>query len=132
MEDNNNKEENNSRSFSRWYDKDSRLSDFLGSLQELDEYSLYLVAKEFLQIIVNKHVGENDSSINSMNAKAVAKYNRWYDWNYDLHTCVEYLKDLDQDARHDLIQAFKEVCIQHLTNYYPEAEVNIKEDDEDE
>lgn len=129
MEDNDNKDFQN---FKRWYDKDSRLSDFLGSLQELDEYSLYLVAKEFLQIIVNKHVGENDSSINSMNDKTVAKYNRWYDWNYDLHTCVEYLKDLDQDARHDLIQAFKEVCIQHLTNYYPEAEVNIKEDDENE
>lgn len=126
MEDNN---KENIQNFKRWYDKDARLSEFLGSLQELDEYSLYLVAKEFLQLIVNKHVGENDSSINSMNAKTVAKYNRWYDWNYDLHTCVEYLKDLDQNARHDLIQAFKEVCIQHLTNYYPEAEVNIKEDD---
>ena len=129
MEDNNKEDIQN---FKRWYDKDARLSEFLGSLQELDEYSLYLVAKEFLQLIVNKHVGENDNSINSMNAKTVAKYNRWYDWNYDLHTCVEYLKDLDQDARHDLIQAFKEVCIQHLTNYYPEAEVNIKEDDENE
>ncbi len=129
MEDNDNKDFQN---FKRWYDKDSRLSEFLGSLQELDEYSLYLVAKEFLQIIVNKHIGENDSSINTMNAKSVAKYNRWYDWNYDLHTCVEYLKDLDQDARHDLIQAFKEVCIQHLTNYYPETEINIKENDENE
>lgn len=129
MEDNNKEDIQN---FKRWYDKDARLSEFLGSLQELDEYSLYLVAKEFLQLIVNKHVGENDNSINSMNAKTVAKYNRWYDWNYDLHTCVEYLKDLDQDARHDLIQAFKEVCIQHLTNYYPEAEINIKEDDENE
>ena len=120
------------RPFSRWYDKDPRLSEFFSSLKELDEYSLYLVAKEFLQIIVNQHVGENDNSINSMNAKSSAKYNRWYDWNYDLHTCVEYLKDLDQDTRYNLIQAFKEVCIQHLTNYYTEAEINIEEDDNNE
>lgn len=118
--------------FSRWYDKDARLKEFLTSLKELDEYSLYLVAKEFLQIIVNKHPIDNDTAINSLNKKSVGKYNRWYDWNYDLHNCVEYLKDLNQEERYQLIQAFKEVCIQHLTNYYQDQPtLNIKEDDDE-
>lgn len=120
------------RQYSRWYDKDERLKEFLTSLQELDEYSLYLVAKEFLQIIVSKYSGSNDKSINSLSSKSAGKYNRWYDWNYDLHTCVEFLKDLDENARHELVKEFKEVCIEHLTNYHQESEIEIKEKNDDE
>lgn len=118
------------REFTRWYDKDARLKEFLTSLEDLDEYSLYLVAKEFLQLIVNKYPGQNDATINAMNAKSAGKYNRWYDWNYDLHTCVEYLRDLDEKDRHELIQAFKEICIQFLANYTQDTEVLIKNDDD--
>ncbi len=117
------------REFTRWYDKDTRLKDFLTSLEDLDEYSLYLVAKEFLQLIVNKYPGQNDDTINAMNIKAVGKYNRWYDWNYDLHTCVEYLKDMKETDRHELVQAFKEICIQFLANNISDMEVLIKEND---
>ena len=120
------------RQYTRWYDKDEKLREFLTSLQELDEYSLYLVAKEFLQIIVSKYSGTNDQSINALSSKSAGKYNRWYDWNYDLHTCVEFLKDLDQDSRHELVKEFKEVCIEHLTNYHQESEIEIKEKDDDE
>ena len=115
--------------FKRWYDKDARLKEFLTSLEDLDEYSLYLVAKEFLQIIVNKYYGHNDDSINAMNTKSVGKYNRWYDWNYDLHTCIEYLKDLDDADRHQLIQTFKETCIEVLTTYNQDTEVQIRDND---
>jgi len=100
------------------------------SIEQLDEYSLYLVAKEFLQLIVGKHQGSNDAAINSMDSKTVGKYNRWYDWNYDLHTCVEYLKDLDEQDRHELIKEFKDICIQHLAGGSPEDDIQIKEDDE--
>lgn len=111
------------REFTRWYDKDPRLKEFLVSIEQLDEYSLYLVAKEFLQLIVGKHQGSNDEAINSMNTKNITKFNRWYDWNYDLHTCVEYLKDLDIEDRHELIQEFKEICIQYLADNVNEEEI---------
>lgn len=115
--------------YKRWYDKDSRLKEFMSSLEDLDEYSLYLVAKEFLQIILSKYPEHSDSSINAMNSKSAGRYNRWYDWNYDLHTCIEYLKDLEEADRHQLIEAFKEICIQLLTNYTQDTEIQIKEDD---
>ncbi len=115
--------------FKRWYDKDPMLKEFMSSIQDFDEYSLYLVSKEFLQLIINKHLGKNDSSINSLNNKSGGRYNRWYDWNYDLHTCIEYLKDLDEDERHQLIQEFKDVCIQYLTDNMQDTEIQINEND---
>lgn len=106
----------------RWYDKDPALKEFMSLLECLDTQTVDLLAQDFIQILMDSPILNKDSSIDSLNKNQPPKYNRWYDKNYNLHTCVEILKDLPRHDKEKIIEIFKESFFQLVTNIYYEKE----------
>lgn len=104
----------------RWYDKDSSLKEFMNLLESLDSKSIDLLAQDFIQIIMNSGFINSDKIIDMLNKNSSGKYNRWYDRDYNLHTCVELLKSLPNDKKEILLENFKESCFEFITNVYYE------------
>lgn len=108
--------------FLRWYDKDPVLSEFMSLLECLDAETVNLLAQDFIQIIMDSPFLNKDSSIDFLNKNQPPKYGRWYDKNYNLHTCVEILKSLAPDEKEKIIETFKESFFQLVTDVYYEKE----------
>ncbi len=106
----------------RWYDKDPSLKEFMTLLEALDPQVVDLLAQDFIQIIVNSGFINVDSSIDLLNKNSPGRFNRWYDKNYHLHTCIELLKTLPDEEKHQLLETFKESCFEFITNIYYEKE----------
>ena len=106
----------------RWYDKDPSLREFMTLLETLDPEVIDALAQDFIQIIMNSGFINIDSTIDLLNKTAPGKYNRWYDKNYHLHTCVELLKNLPDQEKQQLLETFKESCFEFITNLYYEKE----------
>ncbi len=92
--------------YSRWYDKYSDLKSLLTLLENVDKAHLDDIAQDFLQIILSKYQAKFDEAIKLMSINAPPKYSRWYDKNYNLHTCIEFIKILDENEKKELINAF--------------------------
>lgn len=106
----------------RWYDKDPILKEFMALLESLDPQIIDVLAQDFIQIIMNSGFINVDSTIDLLNKNSPNRYNRWYDKNYNLHSCVELLRSLPDNQKTQLIETFKESCFQFITNIYYEKE----------
>ncbi len=102
--------------YSRWYDKYENLKNLLTLLEKVDSGNVEIIAQDFLQIIISKYQDKFDAAIEKMNQNQVPRYNRWYDKNYDLHTCIEFIKNIDDDAREELINDFIMSLLTFITN----------------
>lgn len=106
----------------RWYDKDPLLKNFIGILEVLDEKTLELLAQDFIQIIMDSGYTNVDKTIDLLSKTSPKQYNRWYDKNYNLHSCIEFLKSLPPERRGELISKFKDSCFNLITAVYYEHE----------
>ncbi|MBQ8886855.1 MAG: hypothetical protein IJY61_04055 [Candidatus Gastranaerophilales bacterium] len=102
--------------YNRWYDKYSDLKHLLLLLETVDEYNIEIIAQDFLQIIISKYKDEFDYVIQELNDNPPPRYNRWYDKNYNLHTCIEFIKTLEDNEKAELINAFIMSLLSFITN----------------
>ncbi len=102
--------------YNRWYDKYPDLKQLLLLLETVDEYTIDLISQDFLQIILARYKDEFDISIKNMNDNPPPRYNRWYDNNYNLHTCIEFIKTLKDNEKAELINAFIMSLLSFITN----------------
>ena len=92
--------------YNRWYDKYSDLKSLLSLLESMDKENLERIAQDFLQIILSKYNDRFDEAIKLMSDNAPPRYCRWYDENYNIHTCIEFIKILDDNEKKELINTF--------------------------
>ena len=92
------------------------LKQLLLLLETVDEYTIDLISQDFLQIILARYKDEFDISIKNMNDNPPPRYNRWYDNNYNLHTCIEFIKTLEDNEKTELINAFIMSLLSFITN----------------
>lgn len=85
-------------------------------LETLDDYHIEIIAQDFLQIITTKYQDKFDLAIQRMSDNAPPGYNRWYDENYNLHTCIEFVKLLDDNEKIELINSFIMSLLSFITN----------------
>ncbi len=102
--------------YKRWYDSYPELKQLLLLLEKVDDSYTDLIAQDFLQIIVAKYKDRFDEAIRKMSENPPPKYNRWYDMNYDLHTCIEFIKTLDDDEKVELVNSLIMALYGFITN----------------
>lgn len=102
--------------YNRWYDKYPELKSLLTLLETVSESNIELIAQDFLQIILEKYKDEFDKTIQHMSDNPPPGYNRWYDENYNLHTCIEFIKILDDNEKKDLINSLIMSLMSFITN----------------
>ncbi len=102
--------------YNRWYDNYPDLKSLLMLLETLDDYHIEIIAQDFLQIITTKYQDKFDLAIQRMSDNAPPGYNRWYDENYNLHTCIEFVKLLDDNEKIELINSFIMSLLSFITN----------------
>ena len=107
----------------RWYDKDPVIKEFMNALERLDQETVSLLAQDFIQTMMEDEKISADSALQSLIKNVPPGYNRWYDKNYDLHSCLEVLKSLDPEHQKIVIEKFREAMYQLIaTMYYGEEE----------
>ena len=106
----------------RWYDNYPALKELIAVLESLDSQTIDLLAQDFIQIIMDNGFASADSTIDLVNKNSPDKYNRWYDKNYNLHTCIELLKSLPDEKKEILIKSLQESIFQLITDIYYEKE----------
>lgn len=102
--------------YNRWYDKYPELKSLLLLLETVDKQYIDLIASDFLQIILEKYKSKFDEVIQQMADNPPPRYNRWYDESYDLHTCIQFIKSLDDNEKPELISAFIVSLLSFITN----------------
>ncbi len=102
--------------YNRWYDKYSDLKSLLLLLETVDEYNIELIAQDFLQIIMEKYKDRFDEVIQNLSDNAPKGYNRWYDKNYNLHTCIEFIRMLDDNEKTETVNSFIMSLLSFITN----------------
>ena len=102
--------------YNRWYDKYPNLKSLLILLETVDKQYLEIIAHDFLQIILEKYQGKFDEVIKQLSDNAPPRYSRWYDENYELHTCIEFIKTLEDDEKNHLINDFIVSLMSFITN----------------
>lgn len=102
--------------FNRWYDQYPDLKSLLSLLEKVSDENIELIAQDFLQIIMQKY-GENfDEKIERLNKNAPKQYKRWYDNNYNMHTCIEFIQTLNDEEKQELISSFIIAIMSFITN----------------
>ena len=102
--------------YNRWYDKYPDLKKMLTLLESVPKEYADIIAQDFLQIILDKYKDKFDEVIKNMSDNAPPRYNRWYDKNYDLHTCIEFIRNLDDEEKPELINSFIMSLLSFITN----------------
>ncbi len=102
--------------YNRWYDNYPELKSLLMLLENVDKEQIDLIAEDFLQIILNKYNNRFDEAIQNMQKNAPPRYNRWYDDNYNLHTCIEFIKTLNEEERKEIINSYLMSLLSFITN----------------
>jgi hypothetical protein len=102
--------------YNRWYDKYPDLKQLLSLLEAVDENYANIISQDFLQIIVAKYRNQFDEVIKKLSDNAPPRYSRWYDKNYDLHTCIEFIKTLDDNEKTALINDLIMSLYSYITN----------------
>ena len=92
--------------YKRWYDQYSELKSLLVLLEKIDDYSIEMIAQDFIQILTSRYKNDFDSKIQTLCENSPKEYKRWYDENYNLHTCIEFIKTLSDDEKKEIISAF--------------------------
>ena len=102
--------------YNRWYDKYPDLKQLLSLLEAVDDNYSNIIAQDFLQIILAKYQNQFDDVIKTLSDNAPPRYSRWYDKNYDLHTCIEFIKTLDDNEKKVLINDLIMSLYSYITN----------------
>lgn len=102
--------------YNRWYDKYPDLKSLILLLETVDEEHIEVIAQDFLQIIMEKYHKDFDSVIQLLADNPPPCYKRWYDENYNLHTCIEFIKTLEDGEKEELINAFIMSLMSFITN----------------
>ena len=102
--------------FKRWYDAFPHLKAIILLLENVEEKNLELIAQDFLQIIMDKYNKQFDEIIKILDENAPPRYSRWYDKNYNLHTCIEFVKTLDDSEKEVLINLFLVSLLSFIEN----------------
>lgn len=103
--------------YKRWYDKYPDLKSLMLLLETVNEEHIEVIAQDFLQIISERYSSKFDEIIQDFADNPLPRYNRWYDRNYNLHTCIEFIKALEDDKeKEDLINAFIMSLLSFITN----------------
>jgi len=108
----------------RWYDKDPVIREFMRALERLDQDSVALLAQDFIQTMMEDERINTDGALKNLIENAPPGYNRWYDKNYDLHSCLEVLKSLEPEHQKIVIEKFREAMYQLIGNLYMGEEQN--------
>lgn len=88
----------------RWYDKNPDLKDIFDFLESLDKPIQNKFAMEILQILMNDFNLNLDKEINNISKNYTFKCRRWYDYNIDLFTSFEIIKNLPKKIQKELIE----------------------------
>ena len=102
----------------RWYDKDPVIKEFMNALERLEQDTIALLAQDFIQTMMEDEQLSTDSAIQSLIKNVPPGYNRWYDKNYNLHSCLELLKSLSPEHQKRVIEKFRESMYQLVTTMY--------------
>ena len=103
--------------YKRWYDKYPDLKSLMLLLESVDEEHTDVIAQDFLQIVSERYSDKFDEIIQGFADNPPPRYNRWYDKNYNLHTCIEVIKTIENDEeKEDLINAFIMSLLSFITN----------------
>lgn len=102
----------------RWYDKDPVIKDFMSALERLDQETISFLAQDFIQTMMEDEKINADGALMSLIQNVPPGYNRWYDRNYDLHSCLEVLKSLEPEHQKQIIEKFREAMYQLITTMY--------------
>ncbi len=102
--------------YNRWYDKYPNLKSLLTLLETVDKEHLMIISADFLQIVLEKYKSKFDDAIQDMSTNAPPRYSRWYDEDYDLHTCIEFIKTLDDNEKVELVNSFIVSLMSFITN----------------
>ena len=106
----------------RWYDKDPIMKEFMSVLERLDQDTISLLAQDFIQTMMEDEEINADGALKSIIQNAPPRYNRWYDKNYDLHSCLQVLKQLNPEHQKKVIEKFKESMYQVIASLYYDEE----------
>ncbi|MBQ4077816.1 hypothetical protein IJD15_01375 [bacterium] len=82
----------------------------------MDKQHLEIIAHDFLQIILEKYADKFDEVIQQMSENPPPRYSRWYDENYELHTCIEFIKTLEDNEKISLVNSFIMSLMSFITN----------------
>lgn len=102
----------------RWYDKEPVIRDFMKSLEKLEPDVVALLAQDFIQTMMDDETINADGALKALIENVPPGYNRWYDKNYDLHSCLQVLKSLEPEHQKILVEKFKEAMYQLLADNY--------------
>ena len=102
--------------YKRWYDNYPELKQLILLLEKVDDSYTDLIAQDFIQIITEKYRNQFDDVIRKLSENPPPKYNRWYDTNYDLHTCIEFIKTLDDTEKVELVNSLIMDLYTFITN----------------
>ena len=102
--------------YNRWYDKYPDLKQLLTLLEAVDDSYTDLIAQDFIQIIVSQYKDKFDEVIKHLSDNPPPRYSRWYDQNYDLHTCIEFIKTLEDTEKNELINTLITSLYSYITN----------------
>ena len=102
--------------FNRWYDKYPNLKSLLILLEKVDRNHIDVISQDFLQIIMERYHDKFDNVIQHLSENSPPRYNRWYDENYNLHTCIEFIKTLNDREREFLVNEFIMSVMSFITN----------------
>ena len=102
--------------YNRWYDNYPNLKSLLDLLEKVNPENIELIAQDFLQIIMDKYGKNFDEKLEHISKNAPVRYKRWYDENYNLNTCIEFLKTLDDNQKQELINSFIVSLMSFITN----------------
>lgn len=111
----------------RWYDKDPVIKEFMNALERLDEETISFLAQDFIQIILDDTDINTDSAMQTLIKNLPPRYNRWYDRNYDLHSCLELLKNLSPEQQQNVLEKFREAMYQLISTMYYGTEEDTNE-----
>lgn len=102
--------------YKRWYDKYPELKSLLTILESVDKSAVDMIAQDFLQIILEKYGDDFDKIIHHMAENPPPRYSRWYDENDNLHTCIEFIKNLPDSDKKELVNYFIASLMSFVTN----------------
>ena len=84
--------------FERWYESNKNLNEIIQFIELLEENKQKIVGQHLLQILFNECNINLDEELDDIFKKKYL-YNREYDKNYDISTCLEILKKLSKDKQ---------------------------------
>lgn len=100
----------------RWYDKNSDLKDIFDFLESLDTKAQKKVAKDIILILLNDFHLDVDEKLNKVHKNYTYQCKRWYDYNVDLFTSFEIIRDLSKKQQKLFVEKIVATLLQAILN----------------